>query len=177
MIRQRWTIGLGLGILLAIGAAATALDIKSRHDAGWVEHTLEVLQKISELRLRLRQVESASRGFALTRSPDFVAEFEDARKNIPAVATDLQRAVQDNPAQLTRLAKIRDLIARRIAASGELVRLSTASDGAGVAALQARPEGRASQTEIAGQLDAFATEEKRLLDERTATSRANGALL
>ncbi|MGC2081865.1 MAG: CHASE3 domain-containing protein [Bradyrhizobium sp.] len=177
MIRQRWTIGLGLGILLAIGAAATALDIKSRHDAGWVEHTLEVLQKISELRLRLRQVESASRGFALTRSPDFVAEFEDARKNIPAVATDLQRAVQDNPAQLTRLAKIRDLIARRIAASGELVRLSTASDGAGLAALQAKPEGRASQTEIAGQLDAFATEEKRLLDERTATSRANGALL
>src|SRR5262245_35114616 len=126
MIRQRWTIGVGLGILLAIGAAATALDIESRHDADWVEHTLHVLQKTSDLRLQLRQVESASRGFALTRSPDFIAEFDDARKNIPAVTADLQQAVQDDPAQLARLAKLADLIARRVAISGELVRLSAA---------------------------------------------------
>jgi PAS domain S-box-containing protein len=177
MIRQRSTIGLGLGILLAIGAAATALDIKSRHDAAWVEHTLGVLQKTSDLRLRLRQVESASRGFALTRSPDFVAEFDDARKNIPAAIADLQHAVQDNPPQLARLTSIADLIARRVAASGDLVRLSATFDGAGVAALHAKAEGRASQAEIAERLDAFATEEKRLLDARTATSQANGALL
>jgi len=76
MIRQRWTIGLGLGILLAIGAGATALDIRSR---------------------------------------------------------------QDNPPQLARLNSIVDLIARRVAVSGELVRLSAASDGVGLAALHATP--------------------------------------
>src|SRR5690349_6100858 len=141
MIRQRWTIGLGLGILLAIGAAATALDIRSRRDAAWVEHTLRVLQKTSDLRLRLRQVESASRGFALARSPDFVAEFDDARNNIPAAIADLQQAVQDNPAQQARLAKLADLMTRRVALSGELVRLSAASDG--LAALHSRAEGRA----------------------------------
>jgi PAS domain S-box-containing protein len=175
MIRQRWTIGLGLGILLAIGAAATALDIRSRRDAAWVEHTLRVLQKTSDLRLRLRQVESASRGFALARSPDFVAEFDDARNNIPAAIADLQQAVQDNPAQQARLAKLADLMTRRVALSGELVRLSAASDG--LAALHSRAEGRASQAEIAERLDAFAAEEKRLLDLRTAASQANGSLL
>jgi PAS domain S-box-containing protein len=177
MIRQRWTIGLGLGILLAIGAAATALDIRSRHDAAWVEHTLRVLQKTSDLRLRLRQVESASRGFALARSPDFLAELDDARKNIPAAIADLKQAVQDNPPQLARLNAIADLIPHRVAVLDELVRLSAASDDAGLAALHARAEGRASQAEIAERLDAFAAEEKRLLDVRTATSQANGSLL
>jgi len=177
MIRQRWTIGLGLGILLAIGAAATALDIKSRHDAAWVEHTLRVLQKTSDLRLQLRQAESASRGFALTRSQDLVAEFDQASRSIPAAIADLEQAVQDNPAQLARLTSVADPITRAVAISGDLIRLSAASDAAGIAALNTSAEGHGSQNQIAERLDAFAAEERRLLDGRTATSRATGALL
>ena len=65
MIRRRVAIGLGLGTLLAVGSASVALDLKSRDDAALVDHTMEVLQKSSDLRLLLRQVESASRAFAM----------------------------------------------------------------------------------------------------------------
>ena len=103
MIRRRSAIGLGLGTLLAIGAASTALDIKSRHDAGWVDHTLEVLQKTSDLRLLLRQAEGASRGFAVTHAPRFVDEFQTTSNKIPPAFADLRQAVIDNPTQLERL--------------------------------------------------------------------------
>ncbi|MDU6376486.1 MAG: CHASE3 domain-containing protein, partial [Bradyrhizobium sp.] len=89
MIRRRVAIGLGLGTLLAVGSASVALDLKSRDDAALVDHTMEVLQKSSDLRLLLRQVESASRAFALTADDRFVAEFQDARQRVPAALADL----------------------------------------------------------------------------------------
>ncbi len=76
---QRVTLGIGLAVLLVIGAASIAMDVKSRTDADWVDHTLGVLNKISDLRLLIRRAESASRGFALTRDPSLQKEFDGQR--------------------------------------------------------------------------------------------------
>jgi PAS domain S-box-containing protein len=177
MTRQRMVIGLGLGTLLAIAAASTALDIKSHHDAGAVDHTLEVLQKTSDLRLLLRQAESASRGFALTDAQRFVDEFQDASNKIPTAFADLLQEVTDNPTQRERLQSIDQPIRRRIAVSAELIHLHAASDRAGVDALTAKAEGRGAMATISERLDSFADEERRLLAVRTAVSRATGTLL
>jgi len=177
MIRRRSAIGLGLGTLLAIGAASTALDIKSRHEAGWVDHTLEVLQKTSDLRLLLREAEGASRGFALTHAQRFVDEFEDARDKIPPAFADLREAVIDNSTQRERLQSIDGLITRRVALSAELIRLYAASDRAGIEALAARAEGPGIMVTISERLDEFAAEERRLLAARSDVSRRTGTLL
>ena len=48
---QRVILGAGLAILLLITAASIGLDVKSRSDAASVNHTVEVLKKISDVQL------------------------------------------------------------------------------------------------------------------------------
>ena len=55
---QRVLLGAGLAILLLITAASIGLDLKSRSDAVWVNHTLEMLNRVSDLGLQVRRAES-----------------------------------------------------------------------------------------------------------------------
>ncbi len=102
MASQRAVLGIGLAILLVISAASIGLDVKSRSDAAWVDHTLVVLQKLSDMRLLIRHAESAARGFALSNDPNFVTEFNRSRDQIIPALADLIEATKDNPVQ-TRL--------------------------------------------------------------------------
>ncbi len=176
MIRQRLALGLGLGTLLLIGAASTALDIKSRHDAGWVDSSLTVLQKTSDLRLLLREAEASSRGYALTGSERFRAEFTEVSARVPVALADLQQAAGDGP-QREHLAQAEALIRRRIELASEVVRLKAASDRAGLDALRNRAEGPAVMTAVTESLDRFIADERKILAQRTTTSRATGSLL
>jgi PAS domain S-box-containing protein len=177
MMRRGVAVGIGIGMLLGIGAASLTLDLKSRGDAAQVSHTLEVLQNTSELRVQLRRAEAAARGYALTGAQSFVDEFQDVSAKIPKAIAALQHEVSDNPVQVERLRGIEEPIGQRIAISQELIRLQAASDQAGIDALNARAEGRSIMTEISAQLDTFADEEKRLLAVRSDTARSTSSLL
>ncbi|MGJ5041244.1 MULTISPECIES: CHASE3 domain-containing protein [unclassified Bradyrhizobium] len=177
MIRRRVVIGLGLGTLLAIGAASTGLDIKARNDTALVEHTMEVLEKSSELRALLRQSEAASRGFALSGADRFIAEFQATSGLIPAAWADLQGLVRDNSSQSERLRSIYGIVQRRIQLAGELIRRHAANDRDGLQALAASAAGPAAMTTINQALDAFTDEERRLLADRATISRRTGSWL
>ncbi|CCD86450.1 putative sensor histidine kinase with a CHASE3 and a response regulator receiver domain; signal peptide [Bradyrhizobium sp. ORS 285] len=177
MIRRRVAIGLGLGTLLAVGAASTALDLKARSETAWVEHTMEVLEKASELRLLLRQAEAASRGFALSRAEHFATEFQETSGVIPGAWADLRQLVADNPEQSERLQSIDSVVPRRIELAGELIRLQAANDREGLQTLMANAAGPAAMATINDTLDAFSEQERRLLAERGATSRRTGSWL
>jgi len=177
MIRRRVTIGLGLGILLAIGAASTALDVKARSDTALVEHTMEVLEKSSELRALLRQAEAASRGFALSGTDQFVTEFQETSGKIPAVWADLLQLVRDNPLQGERLRSIESVVPRRIELAAEIISLHAANDRAGLRALAASAAGPLAMATINETLDAFTEQERRLLADRAAISQQTGTWL
>src|SRR3954453_12083496 len=123
MTQQRLALGLGLGTLLAIGAASTALDLKSRQDAAWVTSSLNVLQKTSDLRLLLREAEAASRGYVLTGTESFRAEFTGVSGRIPPAVADLQQAVVGNSTPMQLPDETAALISRRVEVATELVRL------------------------------------------------------
>ncbi|MGJ5131651.1 CHASE3 domain-containing protein [Bradyrhizobium oligotrophicum] len=177
MIRRRVVIGLGLGTLLAIGAASTGLDIKARNDTALVEHTMEVLEKSSELRALLRQSEAASRGFALSGADRFIAEFQATSGLIPAAWADLRELVRDNSSQSERLRSIYGIVQRRIQLAGELIRRHAANDRDDPEALAASAAGPAAMTTINQALDAFTDEERRLLADRATISRRTGSWL
>jgi PAS domain S-box-containing protein len=177
MIRRRVAIGLGLGTLLAIGAASTALDIKARRDTAWVEHTMQVLEKSSDLHMLLRQAEASSRGFALSGAERFVTEFEETSGLVPGAWADLRRLVRDNPMQSARLQSIDGDVRRRIELAGELIRRHAANDRDGLQALAASAAGPAAMTTINAALDAFTDDERRLLADRAAISRRTGSWL
>ena len=177
MVSQRAVLGIGLAILLVISAASIGLDVKSRSDAAWVDHTLGVLQKLSDMRLLLSRAESAARGYVLTNDPNLVKEFNRSRDQIIPALADLIEATKDNPVQTRLLDNSRELIARRLAVSAELLRLQAAGDSAGIAALNAKAEGRAVTNAISVDFDKVTTEEQRLLTIRASDSRQTGFIL
>jgi PAS domain S-box-containing protein len=176
MLSQRLTLGIG-AILLVVSAASIGMDVESRTDVARVDHTLDVLSRIADVRLLVGKAESASRGFAITGDENLAGNFREMSARIPAAFAALKTAVDDTPAQRELLEGAEPSLARRLAVSAELIRLRSDGDSAGIAALTARAEGRAAMERLTANLDRLMAEEQRLLAVRTAQSQSSGRLL
>ncbi|WP_027530879.1 CHASE3 domain-containing protein [Bradyrhizobium sp. WSM3983] len=174
---QRVILGAGLAILLLITAASIGLDVKSRSDTAWVNHTVEVLKKISDLRVLIRHAESAARGYEIYRSSGFSDEFQSVRAQIAPALADLKRSLRDNADQVALIEGTEPLVMRRVEIAAEAMRLRTADDQAGVAALQSKGEGRGLMDTVMGNLDRLSAEEEGLLNARSQDSRRTGIVL
>ena len=176
MPSQRIILGIGLAILLVIGAASIGLDLMSRSDTASVDRALGILSKISDMRPLLRRAESAARAFALTGDQQFAREYRDASDTILPALAALIEAVKDNPTEKQLIEEANALVERQIALNGELIRFKIAGDDAAVAALVDQ-EDRAATAAIAGNLEKAVAEERRLLFARRAESETNGTFL
>jgi len=175
--RQRFILAIGFAVLAASSAASIALDVKSQADAAWVRHTLEVLNKLTDLRLSFRGAESAARGYLLTGNQDFMNEYRRLLDPIAPAFAELKQAVNDNPVQMQLIESSESAVARRFAVANESMLLKAAGDGAGMAALYAGAEGLALMKTIDAQFEQLAREEQRLLAGRSAKSVKTGRLL
>ncbi|MFB6416789.1 MULTISPECIES: CHASE3 domain-containing protein [Bradyrhizobium] len=174
---QRVILGAGLAILLIITAASIALDVKSRSDAAWINQTVQVQKKISDLRVLLRRSESAARGYELYRSQGFNDEFQAVRAEITPALADLKRGVRDAPDQVALLEATEPLALRRIEIAADAMRMRAENDLAGIAALQGRAEGRGLMDTVMRNLDQLSAGEERLLKARSQDSRRTGIVL
>ncbi|QIO34256.1 CHASE3 domain-containing protein [Bradyrhizobium sp. 1(2017)] len=174
---QRVILGAGLAILLIITAASIALDVKSRSDAAWVNHTVQVQKKISDLRVLMRRAESAARGYELYRSQGFYDEFQAVRAQIAPALADLKRGVRDIPDQVALMEGTEPLALRRIEIAADAMRMRAENDQAGIAALNGKGEGRGLMDRVMGNLDQLSSEEERLLTARSQDSRRTGIVL
>jgi signal transduction histidine kinase/CHASE3 domain sensor protein/CheY-like chemotaxis protein len=177
MPSQRVILATGLAILLIISAATINLDVKSRSDAAWVNHTLEVLNKLADMRLLIRGAESAARGFVLSGDANLVKEHDAARDRIGPAFADLKNDLRDNPDQAQLLAETEAIVVRRLAVTGELLRLQSSHDSEGIAALLNKAEGRSPMETVAANFDRLIAAEKQLLAVRAENSRRTGAVL
>ncbi|MET4210404.1 CHASE3 domain-containing protein [Bradyrhizobium sp. LA2.1] len=174
---QRVILGAGLAILLIITAASIGLDVKSRYDAAWVNHTIETQKKISDLRVLMRHAESAARGYEIYRNPSFSDEFQAVHAQLAPALADLKRSLRDNPDQVALIEGTEPLALRRVEIAAEVMRLRAENDQAGVAALQGKGEGRGLMDTVMGNLDQLSAEEERLLAARALSSRRTGIVL
>ncbi|MBR0775464.1 CHASE3 domain-containing protein [Bradyrhizobium diazoefficiens] len=174
---QRVILGAGLAILLIIAAASMGLDVKSRSDAVWVNHAVEVLKKISDVRLLVSRAESAGRGYEIYRTAGFMEEFEATRSRIAPALGDLKLALRDSADQLQLLEATEPLILRRLEVAAEVLRLHTTGDQAALEALVGRAEGRGLMETLTANLDRLASSEEKLLGAREAISRRTGIVL
>jgi PAS domain S-box-containing protein len=177
MASQRVILGVGLAVLLIVSAASIGLDVEARSDAARVNHTLQVLTKLSDLQLLVRRAESAARGFGLIRDPNLLGEYREASDRITPTFAELTEATRDNPRQTQLLKDTEAQVARRLAVNMAAVRLHEADDTAGLEALRARGEGRALMDAISANFNRIEAEEQRLLAIRTADSGRTSVIL
>jgi PAS domain S-box-containing protein len=134
-------------------------------------HTHEVLSQISGTYARIREVESAVRGFALTEEEAFLESFPEHRSGILESVGRLQTLVRDNPRQLKRLDGLSSLLIERVERWELLIR-KRRTDGVAAAGEQASL-GRVVSGKIRGVLDEMEQEERGLLESRLAESEGS----
>ncbi|MGF6432930.1 CHASE3 domain-containing protein [Bradyrhizobium sp. Pha-3] len=177
MASQRLILGSGLAILLVISAASIGLDVKSRNEIDSADRTLGILKRISDTRPLPRGVESAARAFALTGDASFADEFREQSAALTAAFDSLMAAVKTAPEEAQLLAGAKTQVDRGIALGAELIRLRSAGDTAGAAALMSAGESRALMDKVGAALERLVTEERRVLGLRTGQSKTYGRLL
>jgi PAS domain S-box-containing protein len=176
MSSRRLILGVGFAVLAAISAASIALDVKSRSDATWVNHTLEVSSRLTDMRLLVQRGEGAARGYLLTGDLHFKEDYRRSVDRIAPAFVELEQAIHDNPAQSQLLASGEALVARRFAGISE-TQLHAAGGSAGTSAPALEGEARALVDSIDANFDQLAKEEQKLLAIRSAQSERTGGQL
>jgi PAS domain S-box-containing protein len=170
-------LGAGFAVLMVISTASIALDVKSRSEAAWVNHTLEVSGKLADMRLLIRRAEGAARGYLLTGDQYFVKDYHRRLDRIAPEFAELKEAVKDNGAQLQLLASSQPLVIGIFAVTSESIRLHAAGDAAAIAPPAPEADDRALMETIDANFDQLVNEGQRLLAIRSAESEQTGSLL
>jgi CHASE3 domain sensor protein len=115
-LRPRGKIAsLGVLMLVALASAITLVSLlKQLEDQAWVEHTLDARSRLLRTLATLQDAEIGERGFLLTNDENFLEPYDRAVRAIEEQFDKLGKAVSDNPQQLERLSKLRDIERQRV---------------------------------------------------------------
>jgi diguanylate cyclase (GGDEF)-like protein len=100
-------------IFIAVGAGVLWGVQRFIADARHVAHTHEVIASVDAFEARLRDAESAQRGYLLTSQVDYLVAYRSNQAQLQPLLDRLQRLVADNPAQRARVQKMQQLEALR----------------------------------------------------------------
>lgn len=158
-------IGIGAGVLY--GAQRLIAD------ARLVAHSNEVIGRLGELEARLRDAESAQRGYLITGGVEYLADYRSSRERVPALVADVADLVADNPAQARLASRLRARTEQRLHQMTNTV-LRYESDGVPGARASMGSEVFEASSAIRDIKAQMADQERELLARR-ATSTRNSA--
>lgn len=156
-------------VMLAVAALAVVWTFARSQDYGeLVSHTIEVEGAVADLNRLNERIEAARRGFLLEGDLRFLETFEATAADIPLQIERIAGLTADNPSQVDRLARFRQLTQRYLT----LLRSSIAdkqAGGTGVSGASLLDEEDITIVEELRSIsDTMAREERRLLVMREA---------
>jgi len=114
--QQQILFGIVFSILLVLIVGLTSYDaIKvQQQNAGWVNHTMEVIRVSTSVRSQLMTAESNVRGFAITSNATFENNYRTAVDNVWSHLAEMRKLVKDNKRQIIRLDTLGPLLQTRL---------------------------------------------------------------
>ncbi|MCF2491406.1 response regulator [Dyadobacter sp. CY347] len=114
--QQQILIGIIFSIVLVVVVGLTSYNAirKQQENAGWVNHTREVMAVSTSVRNRLLSAESNVRGFAITGNVTFEDNYRTASNDVWAQLEAMRKLVKDNKHQVSRLDTLNTLIQGRL---------------------------------------------------------------
>jgi signal transduction histidine kinase/ActR/RegA family two-component response regulator len=166
--------GVLIGFLVLMGALTWDGFSAAREARLWTEHTYQVLAKLRELGLTVRDAETGQRGFLLTGDETYLATYDAALGSISIIQGELQQLTADNPAQQDRLRALAPVLQHRLQELAQTIQLRRDSGLESATSLLRTDAGRTTMQEIESILDVMTSEEQSLLARRqdAAESRA-----
>jgi len=174
-VKERTRVGLLAAAVIFIGIGAGVLYGAQRliADARLVAHSNEVIGRLGELEARLRDAESAQRGYLITGGVEYLADYRSSRERVPALVADVADLVADNPAQARLASRLRARTEQRLHQMTNTV-LRYESDGVPGARASMGSEVFEASSAIRDIKAQMADQERELLARR-ATSTRNSA--
>lgn len=163
-------------IFVAIGVGVLHGTDRFASDARWVSHTNEVISRIDEIEARLRDAESAQRGYLLTGQVSYLAQYQAGKEQIPDLLARIRLQVSDNPMQAQRITQLSTLIEHRLRQADKTVRLYQ-EQGLVAARAAMGDQVRITSDAIRRQVRVTNEAERALLVERAASSDRSATLL
>jgi len=155
-----------LALLGTVGVVSQRTIIGLIDDGKWVTHTHVVLELLQQVSFRMSQAEAAVRGYVITGDPTFESQYENIRKQVPELFSDLRTQTLDNPAEQKNIASLEGLIEKRFATMDEGIRVRKSGGLSAVLALRNTSPGRQLSAEISSLTTRMRVDEDRLLADR-----------
>src|SRR5580700_1148019 len=113
-----WKVLLAFGsailVLLLAGGISYHAMLLSGESSRWVRRSHEVLEKLLDLRVDMKTIESSARGFILTGDQSYLESYREAIVRDGQDANRVRTLTVDNPGQQRRLPDLERLAARKI---------------------------------------------------------------
>jgi methyl-accepting chemotaxis protein len=124
-VGQQLAAGFALGpvILLVVGFIAYRNTAEMLEARSWLARTQEVLTAAERLDLKLVDAETEQRGYLLTEDENYLQAYRAAVEEADRITARIAQKTADNPRQQARLQALRPLIAAKMGALAERVRL------------------------------------------------------
>src|SRR3984885_9412830 len=119
-LKVQVAFGAVMAVLLIVSIVAYRSVLASFESAQWAQHTDEVLEHLANLRLRVENIESGYRDFALSGDDAFVQWSRANASLADSEQRTLRALTADNLRQQRRLSDITDLL-RRIVQRGDSI--------------------------------------------------------
>jgi two-component system sensor histidine kinase/response regulator len=122
---RRLQLGFGVPILLLLALTAVSYRsiVASAMGADWVRHTHEVIERLSDLRSAMQDIEVGYRGFVLVGDERFLASYGDGLGKAPTALAAIAMLTVDNARQQQRIPELTTLVHREMELADEIVRL------------------------------------------------------
>lgn len=178
---MKWNVGtkiaVGFALTLVIFVIAGFVSYRSMAEmteaSQMRKHTYDVLARITDLQLQLKDLESGPRGFALTGDEAYLRPGQAAAGTVDATFADLRRLTQDNPRQQERLARLEPFFRDRMTIAREIMDARRTGGVDAAAQILKSGRGQAISEEISPLFSALEQEENTLLDTRSDQADAN----
>jgi methyl-accepting chemotaxis protein len=173
-IGQKILLGYGLAMLcMAITGIVAYRSTQQQLEANdWVRHTFLVIGDSEDIRANLTELESATRGYAITGDERFVDSIDGVRTRLSEAQKRLRVLTMDNLSQQRRIDVLDQAVANQVT---DLTHIASLRREKGLpAALLAMQQtsGREHMAEIRNLLGVMEDAERALLDERERTAAA-----
>jgi len=167
----------GFAVLAVAVLSSLWLTQRQQEAARRVQHTLEVQRQVSTVLSRLQDAETGQRGYLLTGEAEFLEPYNEAVARVGGDLDTLEKETADNPIQRAAVAKLRSQANQRQEVLRQTLRLASRDVSIGAEGLKSLDRGKALMDDIRRTVADMNAEEARLLAARTATARAQNAVI
>lgn len=161
-------LSVGFAALIVSGVVSLWAADRAQDQAQLLRHTYEVRTTTNRLRISASQAESAQRGYMLTGQEVFADQEAEARGQALEGILRLRELVQDNPAQVDRVDRVRPILEERLQLTEQTIRDTRQGRTDDALQVVRQGRGRVLMDQVRAGLEEIVEVENALIAERQA---------